>query len=833
MTMCKRFFLLALLFSSVLILDLNSTLAEIGRPYYDEYPNPYVLMEEDDILTDERRAWPVICNREYAPILDTPGGTVRFEANYLEIFEVLDREDGYLQIFSKTRENITGWMDMRHLILTQQAIMDPYKSVYHKVFLKVRLQGEGETESGLNSLRFRAGPGEGIEPGMEKAQEESYYFLTDQDERVRDGSLFFYVYGIHFNTNEKTDDYQDASKFKDADYFLVGETQSISLTDIDHGVIFGWIPRSAAVLWDTRQALEKVANRPEEDWDAHKFISRTLLYQYFSLSNQQEKQLFLEDNSEQIVRDFGEDSLQSGQDLRDIVLQVGYGEREFAGVTSESIGYIGRYNQGGRGTQQSFLAQLQEGAKNVELFFLVDATLSMGPCLEAVTKVTQKIITQLQTEDLNIKVRGAVYRDVSEDYGRYEEWEPSTDPSLYQWFQEKEAYSIKGDDYYEDLFNAINQAIDGWSNNFFHPLSVRVMIILGDAGNATDDGIYSILEKFTDNMIFPLAIHFAHPHRKSEDTVLEQNAMNAFINQLNFIHQRIYTMEELQSVRSMPEEALTGNLEIYATSVSNTFVQIIKELPKVRRGQKSFCDTLCEVTYESAIELIPNCKSSCSSEETFLQYLQNYAPQPQDGASESNIGIALAYLNALKKDNPELWEYVKNRPEASFSEGFVAVRKNGRPITQPILLLEVAELELIKQAISNIRTKHRFCSDVQNRELLIKAMSTILGEALQTNPDAVSVEKLNRWLETSIVDAERSFLGVDEIITEMCQNGLWEKFLSKLENAEQTIVDLVYKERPESRLYRDMQGSPYFWVYPEELFPQPQQLNEINNEKMD
>ncbi len=160
---------------------------------------------------------------------------------------------------------------------------------------------------------------------------------------------------------------------------------------------------------------------------------------------------------------------------------------------------------------------------------------------------------------------------------KYEEWDFASTVPIYQWFKQTKAYSKKGDDYSEDLFSAMNQVIDGWNNHYTHPMSVRVMIILGDAGDhGRNSGMMEkVITKLKENIILPIAIQFQHSHRKPNDAGIEQEAMDAFVNQLSQINQSIYTIPQLQKVQSIPKKAFAGNLEQYVISVSNTIVELV------------------------------------------------------------------------------------------------------------------------------------------------------------------------------------------------------------------------------------------------------------------
>jgi len=796
---------------------------KIGRPVPGKYLNPYELMKLPKIDYYSDQLWMVVCNRDYAPIYKKQGDDTPFQhANYLEIFQVKKRDKNLVFVQSENR-NVKGWMDMKHLILKNKAGIDPYTSVYHKVFLRVRLEKKTGDEQGLNSLRFRKGPGTGKESHSKNNSNTQFDFLTKKQEVAQVGSLFFYVYGVHFN--DEKEDYQDASKFKDADYFLVGQKASFTLNDIKKDVISGWIPRQSAILWDTRQALEKIANRSKEDWDAHKFKSRKLSNIYFNRGNDEEKQNFLRKYSSKIVRDNGEGPPESGQTLRNVVLGT---KHEYNGVVSEYIGFTGRSYQNtmplnGSEKQQDILAILHESIRNVEIFFLVDATLSMGPCLKTVAKVSQEIKNELEGKDINAVFHGAVYRDESDKTARYQEWDPDKTPSISDWFDNIKAFSEKDDDYPEDLFNAIIQAIENWSDRYVHRLSVRIMVILGDAGNR-DNSIKKkeVVRNIEKNMIIPFAIHFEHPCRseKKEKCDSEKEAMQKFIDQLNEI-----ANEEVQSI---PGDKLFCNINQYIVSIINTLDKIMKDMSAIRLGQKSFCESLCEIGYDSCPNLIQGCKKSCVSEEKFKQYISKYQCTPKATSAKKtsgNLGIFLTYLDYMKKTDPELYKFLMNRPKMAFSEGFMAVEKNEKDITRPVLLLGRYELGKIEDSIEDLTTMYRNCEDSQNHDFIRDALSTILGELLQTDPEVIRLKQLEGWFGKAselLVGSERSFLGVEELMSKMCENRekLWVPFLGKLEEARDKINQIKH-ERNSSRTYLDLTKYPYYWIYPEEIFPRP------------
>lgn len=793
-----------LLLSTVLV---QPVFSQMNRPAAEYYPNPYTLMKETSIEFDEGIMWYVLSNRINAPICKYPGMEPFSNADYLELFSVQERKTNYLKVKSMKRENVEGWMDMKHLILLQRCIKDPDTKVYHKIFIKanINIKGRNMLESGLNSLRFRNGPGEG---GNE------YNFLTSSDEIVREGGLFFYLYGVHFN--DETINYQDTDQLKNADYFLIGDRPSFSImgNKFENAVIRGWIPRQAAVLWDTRQALEVVPDRPLE---AHKFMNRPLMNRYFAIKEEPSRKKYLAENADEIIIDKGERPPEYGQELRNIILGI---ENKQFNVTSEYIGYIGQ-KQSNMASHQSFLADLHVGASNIEIFFLIGATESMNPCMVAVSRVAKKIMTRIEGSGITITFNGAVYRDVSEGIHRYEAWDPIQTSNLLAWFNSINAYTNKGDpDYEGSLLFGTTQTIKGWKTQFKHPLSVRVLVILGDTGdNGKGPSLDETVSQLKEGMILPLAIHFKHQWINAQNNVqieMGMKAMSKFPDHIKSIYSRIYGLPKLIELKSVEVNSIESELEKYISAAVNSVSEFIKQMPRIRLGQTSIKDQLCEMAYKSRLNDLQGCKS-CNTQEEFLQYLQNNPPEKGMATGNSNVSFFLAYLKNLERENPELKNFVMIYPEAGFCDAYIALKEGNKRITRPVLLLSLYELQNIRYAIEDI-TLYRYCEDSKKHQLLVKAMATILGEVLQVNPDQVTREDLQRWFKLSVAP-ETNFLGVQDILAKMCSNrDKWTIFLKRLETAKKFIENLE-SSQPEKRLYRDLQKTPYFWVYPEEIFP--------------
>ena len=832
----------------------------LSRPDSDRYTNPYELLysNEAEIQREENVTWTVFSNQADAPIFRAPEPNAEHigQAGYLDKFTVCGQQGQFLQVTPEELapgnpcKNVRGWINMRHLILTQRAIMDPETRVRHKVFFKVRIDSN-QMEEGLNALRFRNGPGMGSDSGG------GYQFLNTKDAVPTMGALFHYVYGVAFK-DERADFYQNIKKFQNADYFLIGKGSSFS-TNKGEQVIEGWLPRSAAILWDTRQALEKIPNRPQENWDAHKFGDYGLFLDYFALPENERPSFFTTHPDAVIVQDKGEGAPTRGQDLRDLILQTRLQTVE-KNVVSEYIGFSGsRSDVEQQQEYNQFLATLQHDAKFIDLFFLVDATESMEPCLRAASDFMREMSRKINDPKLRITFRGAMYRDEAYDSPKgnysYQQCSINTPQGLSDCFCPKndgqcggqassDLRDKKPDDYREDVFNAMKTAINSW--NFSNDHSIRVLVILGDAGDherSSSPGREEIIMLLREKNILPYAVQFMRDY--DDYDAKEKEAMDKFIADFRAITASLYGNFNLPNVFSLSKDELAGNITQNISSVFDSFRTLVKDLSETRIGSLSFTDMLCNEMNESEQDR-QTCKKECAAnpQECLKRMVEN--------ALTLGKKLRAEWIRKSVQDNPQLLNLFTAKPEMAFSTGYIALKKFDIPLTRPVLLLGEFELNDIKRTIRDIRSNYADCSSGKNYQLMVEAMSTILGELAQTNPNEVTNEQLARWLDTSLIDPNRTFLGIGEIVQKMCASenrATWNSFLQRLETSEEYINSLInivapslkqcdrldkneagtaeaIKKRPSlklcSRIYRDVTDTPYYWVYPEDIFPSAQ-----------
>jgi len=128
------------------------------------------------------------------------------------------------------------------------------------------------------------------------------------------------------------------------------------------------------------------------------------------------------------------------------------------------------------------LQKLVEQQKNVNVVFVVDATLSMKPYYKSVAESIQRIVKQNLTSGFNSKLRfgAVVYRDYADGDEAYDSFRLTSDEkALEKWLLKVQCKS-KDTDLPEAQFNGI---IEGMKKIGLQKGQSNIMILIGDAGN--------------------------------------------------------------------------------------------------------------------------------------------------------------------------------------------------------------------------------------------------------------------------------------------------------------------------------------------------------------
>ncbi|MGD9210469.1 MAG: vWA domain-containing protein [Desulfobacteraceae bacterium] len=129
-----------------------------------------------------------------------------------------------------------------------------------------------------------------------------------------------------------------------------------------------------------------------------------------------------------------------------------------------------------------------------EIFFLIDATKSMQPYLEATYKVIDEYINM---DRGNYKYGFGIYRDYIDEQGKYRILCTFNDKNCLDALKNVWAYSPSGDNYTEAVFNGIHQSINkaNWGDG------LKAIILIGDHGNHEQDNLNYTEQQIADQLM--------------------------------------------------------------------------------------------------------------------------------------------------------------------------------------------------------------------------------------------------------------------------------------------------------------------------------------------
>jgi len=835
------FFILFALFTSYSYGDFFGDPKDLD--YY--YQNPYKMMNSEKIGNKEYHRdpeyypWTVLANKQNAEYYTYARGSFAFNghyADYLQAFHVLSRNSYYLEVTPVEKANAKNqWLHMKDLILLQRSIINPDNQIYIKAFPLVKL----ESFDNMSSLRVRNGPGEASD---DHANKNTYKYLN---EPIGVGKLFLYVYGVYFDEKNYNylDNYFNIDQYNHANYYLVGLKSAFDIEEADE-TIMGWLPRESIVLWPTRQGLDVIPNR-KHAW-AHIFYREDQIQKYFIKNNQSNKYLVKIDDT--IVRDTGEKKLSfCSRDLKPIVLQHPLRNKKFhleyanIGYSSSSKSTNNKVIRSSGQKEQITLADLQELGKNPEIYFLLDGTKSMKPCFKASAIIVERIIDLLS--GYNCQFYAGIYRDKNDGVHKFEEWDDSSGLSLPQWLNQVETKTFKGydKDYQELLYYGIFQAVKRWSKRFERNIGVRMMLIIGDTGNSKydDTSIDEIADLLQKNFIPPMALHFIHKHKKDA----EKDAINQFKDDMKRVYKKLYTDHRLIPFETIDVSniestfyynILPSQIKLKQTTkkavldfqrIITVYVKSIKSflkqgLSEVRLGQKTIIQMICDKGFSKNRKARETCRK-CKDLDSLITFVSQHRKSMNTTNMNNDIldiGYPVALLRLLGDRCPECLSYLSEKPEAGFAEGFLAVKKGSNNISRPIWLLSYKDLKRISdQTKSFINYTYSGNCEDQVHDKVIETLSVIIGQSLDIQPDEITKEQIKKWFNI-VVDPERTSM-LPELAKALCKDRKALKKLKKeLKKVPKKIREITYDLRSE-RIYHDLDANPYFWVYPEELFP--------------
>jgi len=818
------------------LFTLNSYGDVLGYPKNDNlYNNPYEMMHSEAIGKIENHneylTWTVIANKQNAKLFMNTGGM--FEENghyadYLQLFHVLSRNGYYLEVKALNKplkEN--QWLHMKDLILLERSIKNPKSQIYMKAHPLVKL----DSFDNMNAIKLRNGPGE---TRNHYSKTNAYQYL----DTIRVGDIFLYIYGVYFD--EKNDNYLESyfhiDNYKDAKYFLVGKTAGLCPEEAGE-TILGWLPNESIVLWPSRQGLDVIPDR-KHNW-AHIFSQEDQIQKYFIAKNKSNE--YIKKIKDLIVQDKGGMLSFCSGSMKPIVIDhpLHNEDLEYANIGYSSRKNVKSVTRHEDQKEQITLADLRKLSKNIEVYFLLDATKSMDSCFRASAIIVQEIMDHLSGYDCQFYA--GIYRDTNDGIHKFEEWNNDSGKSLSQWLNTVETKTFKGpdNDYQELLYYGIFQAVKSWRKKFKTKIGIRMMLIIGDTGNTeyNKTTIAQVSNSLTENTILPMALHFVHKPKNAD----EQKAIKQFKGDLRVVYKMLSTdslipfetvdVSDIESsifYEYLPSQIklkkTTNRVVIYFQRIINTYIQFIKKyieygLSEVILGQKSLIQMICDKGISKNSEAHEKC-CKCKDLNCLIKVVSEYREySPQD--VNNDIGFPIALLKMLGDKCPECLSYLTKKPEAGFAEGYIAVKQDNHLISRPIWLLSFQELENIKYKTQSFLS-HTYTGNCEGKvhKTVIDALSVIIGQSLDIQPDEITKEQIKKWFNI-VIDSDRTSI-LPELARKLCRDTkAFLELKQKLREIPKNIKRITYDLKDE-REYKSLEldsKNAYFWVYPEELFP--------------
>ena len=367
-----------------------------------------------------------------------------------------------------------------------------------------------------------------------------------------------------------------------------------------------------------------------------------------------------------------------------------------------------------------------------------------------------------------------------------------------------------------------------WKPHFQHPDSLRVMFVLGDAGDNSED-LDSAREETRTQLqqkeiaLFP--IHFNHPLKDDDYKQLGQlSKLGAICNEEQWQTQ----IAEMYGPTAVAGAAAGKYARSYERISMCGFIEQMAELAKrdgntlTTQVRSLTNNNLGTVLAESTGEYLTGATEMVGTLRKLRQGRLNLPEAEAEMRRHGDIALSIFQhrIRQMRKQMPELSGMLAQRPELAYSELYIAEEDGDRKLLRPVLLISQRELGKIITNMTNLNQYDRTCSQATHKRLVAESLTALLGELLHLHLDLITDADIDKWSSLS-VDEQKSYMGKHKLIEEYCRNNdKWMHFLSRMEEAVRSLNPLL-GDQQHPRRFTDISGVIYYWLYPEELFPIP------------
>jgi len=503
----------------VVMMTSNAFSTPLPMPNIKAYADRMLVWKQDDYKKGQIHHWRIYANKKGIKLWKDDNLSLLSDTKveFLDSFYVFKKRKKLIGIGSDPKsDKISYWANIEDFIILNKPVQDEKTRISHKVIFVNKLKNAITYKNYSNVLKPQYAPDKNA-PYID-------YEFNNLD--------FGYIY----------DFYPPNSKYSSKnEYILLGTRPNFSIVAKSNApnsaksVIKGWVHKNHIIRWKTREGLEPNTQRT---------------HPIFFFKDQDEMENFyksyIKDNSirpdDKIIAakaDWTKIDRKEwpAHEPRYLIKEECENNSVILTITGSKYNY----------NVVEKVSTIRNNTKNVDLIFVIDATLSMTPYIKTVAKLANNLVYKLNRILLNetnregwlksFRVGASIYRDYLDKDDVYDSISLTEDiNSVIHWLNSIHCYSsVTNKDrpidafYREAVFQGLHKTIKSsqWGSNNTH-----IIIHIGDTGNHsrsrdnfTSDKIGELLVSELNTIISYIAIHVRH---KSYSNDLELNSVNDF-----------------------------------------------------------------------------------------------------------------------------------------------------------------------------------------------------------------------------------------------------------------------------------------------------------------
>ncbi len=406
----------------------------------------------------------------------SPSSAVKKQLKYMDYYYVIEENGAFAHIYKD--ENVQGrslskdaidfgWIHKRELLLWNKCLVTSEYNINKKALIVNTVETiKGQDINDLNYVKFRNAPSKNADFTGNKSQMFEYYYVYKTD--------------VDSEGNE---------------WYLLSIADFIASINDREGIL-GWTNKNRLIDWDSRIAVE-----PNWEKEAQKERKSKQQLVFWADKESCLKYFSSESSISDTMKIWDKDNLKkraNGSLPRFPLLQnpktIQYENKEVNILKAGIIGDV-KNREETVFSAENFSKVIDKitkkliKKKNVNVFFVIDATKSMQPYFGSVKNAITKFMSKIEEKNSNNKFKFAVgiYRDISEGEEKaFKVKEFGNTKDVLNFLSNVKAKDIHNYTFTESMFDGIinslyNSPVDADGTNF--------LIVIGDAGNHTKNEV--------------------------------------------------------------------------------------------------------------------------------------------------------------------------------------------------------------------------------------------------------------------------------------------------------------------------------------------------------